>query len=121
MGVELSSVFNGEFLNLSQESLLESLSKSYLRDETPYIEALYHHAYDDNDQPLIKKTTKKIVSLVREADKSSFFDIEDLLQEYSLSDADGVTLMCLAEALLRIPDEATKDAMIKDKISEKEW
>jgi RHH-type proline utilization regulon transcriptional repressor/proline dehydrogenase/delta 1-pyrroline-5-carboxylate dehydrogenase len=44
-----------------------------------------------------------------------------LLQEYSLSDEDGVTLMCLAEALLRVPDSDTVDALIQDKLSEKEW
>jgi RHH-type proline utilization regulon transcriptional repressor/proline dehydrogenase/delta 1-pyrroline-5-carboxylate dehydrogenase len=41
----------------------------------------------------------------------------NLLQEYALSSQEGVALMCLAEALLRIPDAATRDALIRDKIS----
>src|SRR5439155_21552714 len=43
--------------------------------------------------------------------------VQGLLQEYSLSSQEGVALMCLAEALLRIPDPATPDALIRDKIS----
>ena len=44
-----------------------------------------------------------------------------LLQEFSLSSQEGVALMCLAEALLRIPDKATRDALIRDKISNGQW
>ena len=43
--------------------------------------------------------------------------VQGLLQEYSLSSQEGVALMCLAEALLRIPDAATRDALIRDKIA----
>ncbi|HRM64090.1 MAG TPA: 1-pyrroline-5-carboxylate dehydrogenase, partial [Acidovorax temperans] len=37
--------------------------------------------------------------------------VQGLLQEFSLSSQEGVALMCLAEALLRIPDKATRDAL----------
>ncbi|WP_390887736.1 trifunctional transcriptional regulator/proline dehydrogenase/L-glutamate gamma-semialdehyde dehydrogenase [Comamonas antarctica] len=47
--------------------------------------------------------------------------VQGLLQEYSLSSSEGVALMCLAEALLRIPDAATRDALIRDKIAEGDW
>ncbi len=47
--------------------------------------------------------------------------VEGLIQEYSLSSQEGVALMCLAEALLRIPDVATRDALIRDKIAEGDW
>src|SRR4051812_17132834 len=40
--------------------------------------------------------------------------VQGLLQEFSLSSEEGVALMCLAEALLRIPDGATRDALIRD-------
>ncbi len=42
--------------------------------------------------------------------------VQGLLQEFALSSQEGVALMCLAEALLRIPDAATRDALIRDKI-----
>lgn len=47
--------------------------------------------------------------------------VQNLLQEFSLSSQEGVALMCLAEALLRIPDKATRDALIRDKISNGNW
>jgi RHH-type transcriptional regulator, proline utilization regulon repressor / proline dehydrogenase / delta 1-pyrroline-5-carboxylate dehydrogenase len=47
--------------------------------------------------------------------------VEALLQEYALSSHEGVALMCLAEALLRIPDTATRDALIRDKIGTGDW
>ncbi|MFJ3465538.1 trifunctional transcriptional regulator/proline dehydrogenase/L-glutamate gamma-semialdehyde dehydrogenase [Achromobacter spanius] len=47
--------------------------------------------------------------------------VQGLLQEFSLSSQEGIALMCLAEALLRIPDTATRDALIRDKISHGKW
>ncbi|MCW5636184.1 MAG: trifunctional transcriptional regulator/proline dehydrogenase/L-glutamate gamma-semialdehyde dehydrogenase [Rubrivivax sp.] len=47
--------------------------------------------------------------------------VQGLLQEFALSSAEGVALMCLAEALLRIPDDATRDVLIRDKIAAGNW
>jgi RHH-type proline utilization regulon transcriptional repressor/proline dehydrogenase/delta 1-pyrroline-5-carboxylate dehydrogenase len=47
--------------------------------------------------------------------------IDALLSEYSLSTAEGVILMCLAEALLRVPDKDTQDELIRDKLSKGQW
>lgn len=47
--------------------------------------------------------------------------VQSLLQAFSLSSHEGVALMCLAEALLRIPDASTRDALIRDKISSGDW
>ena len=47
--------------------------------------------------------------------------VQGLLQEYALSSQEGVALMCLAEALLRIPDADTRNALIRDKISHGQW
>nr|WP_154324823.1 trifunctional transcriptional regulator/proline dehydrogenase/L-glutamate gamma-semialdehyde dehydrogenase [Pantoea sp. 201603H] len=47
--------------------------------------------------------------------------VQSLLQEFSLSSQEGIALMCLAEALLRIPDKPTRDALIRDKISTGNW
>ena len=47
--------------------------------------------------------------------------VEGLVREFSLSSEEGVALMCLAEALLRIPDSATRDALIRDKIGGGDW
>ena len=47
--------------------------------------------------------------------------METFLAEYGLSTEEGVALMCLAEALLRVPDTPTIDALIKDKIAAADW
>ena len=47
--------------------------------------------------------------------------VQGLMREYALSSQEGVALMCLAEALLRIPDGATRDALIADKVGGGEW
>ena len=47
--------------------------------------------------------------------------VQGLIQEFSLSSQEGVALMCLAEALLRIPDAGTRDALIRDKIAHGQW
>lgn len=47
--------------------------------------------------------------------------VQGLLQEYALSSQEGVALMCLAEALLRIPDVETRNALIRDKIAHGQW
>ncbi|WP_114327480.1 bifunctional proline dehydrogenase/L-glutamate gamma-semialdehyde dehydrogenase PutA [Candidatus Colwellia aromaticivorans] len=63
---------------------------------------------------------RKIVLQIRD-DQSGNGAIDALLNEYSLSTEEGVVLMCLAEALLRVPDKHTQDALIRDKISHGQW
>ncbi|MCB2158063.1 MAG: bifunctional proline dehydrogenase/L-glutamate gamma-semialdehyde dehydrogenase, partial [Rhodobacteraceae bacterium] len=47
--------------------------------------------------------------------------MEVFLAEYGLSTEEGIALMCLAEALLRVPDAETMDALIEDKIAPSDW
>src|SRR5258705_10301322 len=47
--------------------------------------------------------------------------LDAFLHEYELSSREGVVLMCLAEALLRIPDAETADRLIKDKLADANW
>ncbi|HXW66149.1 MAG TPA: bifunctional proline dehydrogenase/L-glutamate gamma-semialdehyde dehydrogenase PutA [Burkholderiaceae bacterium] len=47
--------------------------------------------------------------------------VDALMREFSLSSQEGVALMCLAEALARIPDRATADALIRDKLAQGDW
>ena len=49
------------------------------------------------------------------------FGAEAFLRRFGLSTPEGIVLMCLAEALLRIPDDATADALIRDKLSGTQW
>jgi len=62
---------------------------------------------------------RKLVAKLRGKGRGS--GVEGLIQEYALSSHEGVALMCLAEALLRIPDDETRDALIRDKIGGGDW
>ncbi|MFM6853243.1 MAG: proline dehydrogenase family protein, partial [Sphingopyxis sp.] len=67
----------------------------------------------------IAATATALVTMLRA--KGQRGGVEALVTEYSLSSNEGVALMCLAEALLRIPDNATRDALIRDKIAGGDW
>ena len=54
-------------------------------------------------------------------ENSAHGGVDALLNEYSLSTSEGVVLMCLAEALLRVPDKNTQDELIRDKLSQGKW
>jgi len=64
-------------------------------------------------------TARGLVEALRKKPHGS--GVEGLVHEYALSSQEGVALMCLAEALLRIPDDATRDALIRDKIADGDW
>jgi RHH-type proline utilization regulon transcriptional repressor/proline dehydrogenase/delta 1-pyrroline-5-carboxylate dehydrogenase len=52
------------------------------------------------------------------AQSGGFGGVEEMLREYSLSTKEGLALMVLAEALLRVPDSATADRLIEDKLGQ---
>jgi RHH-type proline utilization regulon transcriptional repressor/proline dehydrogenase/delta 1-pyrroline-5-carboxylate dehydrogenase len=63
---------------------------------------------------------RRLVENLRQR-RSRLGGVDALMREFSLSSGEGVALMCLAEALLRIPDAATADALIRDKVSRGDW
>ena len=60
-----------------------------------------------------------LIEAIRAEDRPGLTEL--FLAEYGLSTEEGVALMCLAEALLRVPDAETVDALIEDKIAPSEW
>jgi len=82
----------------------------------PLLEAA---ALPDAMRQAVRETARRLVTRLRANRNGS--GVEALVQEYSLSSQEGVALMCLAEALLRIPDDATRDALIRDKIADGDW
>src|SRR5258708_18393734 len=68
----------------------------------------------------IAATAQRLVAAVREKGPAHG-GIDAFLHEYALSSPEGVALMCLAEALLRIPDADTIDRLIRDKIATADW
>ena len=74
---------------------------------------------DAADRAAIGQRAAALVEAVRESPSGNM--LEGFLAEYALSTQEGVALMCLAEALLRVPDADTIDALIEDKIAPSRW
>jgi RHH-type proline utilization regulon transcriptional repressor/proline dehydrogenase/delta 1-pyrroline-5-carboxylate dehydrogenase len=73
----------------------------------------------DDRQAVLDEATALVRSARRGARKQGV--VESFLQEFSLSTREGLALMCLAEALLRTPDEETRDKLIAEKIASADW
>lgn len=90
-------------------------------DETATVRALAAEAaLSVDDQRRVAELARQLVAAVR-AGRTRQGGIDAFMQEYSLSSEEGVVLMCLAEALLRIPDAGTADRLIADKVGGKDW
>ena len=97
---------------------------------------IYHHYHADEEDLVrhlllsVKQDTetservdtaaRNLISSVRSR-KDEQGVLEAFMQEYDLSSEEGVVLMCLAEALLRIPDDDTAEKLISDKLSTADW
>jgi RHH-type proline utilization regulon transcriptional repressor/proline dehydrogenase/delta 1-pyrroline-5-carboxylate dehydrogenase len=68
----------------------------------------------------IQALAARLVRQLR-AERSRSSGVDALMREFSLSSQEGVALMCLAEALLRIPDTANRDRLIRDKLGGADW
>src|SRR3990167_9069717 len=98
-----------------------AMNQAYLMDENQCINALLVQAALPEDLLFeVDNTAKQLVTEIREqrVKKSS---LDAFLHEYDLSSEEGIVLMCLAEAMLRIPDTETIDDLIRDKITAADW
>lgn len=103
-----------------QTGIRPELSRHYRFDEQTIVQNLLEQARCDEHADGIKKLTTQLVGKVRTA-RQKASGVDALMHEFSLSSQEGVALMCLAEALLRIPDKATADKLIRDKIAKGDW
>lgn len=97
------------------------INKAYRIDELTIMTELIQHAALDNERAIaIRNQATQLVEQVRALRKKST-GIDSFLTEYALSSDEGIALMCLAEALLRVPDNPTIDSLIKDKLTNADW
>lgn len=105
----------------SDAPLRAQIRKLYLADEQAVVdELLATHRPSSAQDDAIYRTARTLVEKLRDEDRSSGL-IDDFLQQFTLSSEEGIVLMCLAEALLRIPDADTADELIRDKLSSGDW
>ncbi len=110
-------VFPGEH----KPSAIPGLNELFLADEAQCVEALIPLArLDDAAEFRVRALARKLVEAVRK-NRVAKGGMDAFLQEYDLSSQEGVVLMCLAEALLRIPDVETANKLIQDKMAEGNW
>ncbi|MGD2139856.1 MAG: bifunctional proline dehydrogenase/L-glutamate gamma-semialdehyde dehydrogenase PutA [Burkholderiales bacterium] len=103
------------------DALRAAICDAYLSDEAAAIEALLPVAAVSPDaNKRIAQRARGLVTAARKRAKSRD-GIDAFLNEYDLSSTEGVMLMCLAEALLRIPDADTADKLIQDKLARGQW
>ncbi|MDO8954560.1 MAG: bifunctional proline dehydrogenase/L-glutamate gamma-semialdehyde dehydrogenase PutA [Gammaproteobacteria bacterium] len=96
-------------------------SEAYRADETRCVEDLLKQIDISDEANLkIQIRAEKLVVAVRQL-RLNKGGIDAFMAEYDLSSQEGVALMCLAEALLRIPDTLTADRLIRDKLSQADW
>jgi RHH-type proline utilization regulon transcriptional repressor/proline dehydrogenase/delta 1-pyrroline-5-carboxylate dehydrogenase len=102
--------------------LRAAVTAAYRRDEIDAVQWLLAQVgqQDPASVEQARQLAHKLVSAVRQQ-RTRASGVDALMHEFSLSSEEGVALMCLAEALLRIPDNATADRLIADKISKGDW
>ena len=105
----------------AQPSRIPYINDNYLANEQELVRALAEQA--DPGESARQKIMNTAAQLVRAVRKNTKNDggIEAFLKTYDLSSDEGVLLMCIAEALLRIPDADTADRLIADKITSANW
>jgi RHH-type proline utilization regulon transcriptional repressor/proline dehydrogenase/delta 1-pyrroline-5-carboxylate dehydrogenase len=97
------------------------ITAAYARDEAEHVAELLAQAkLPEVDQAQVQARAVALVEKVRiRASDPSV--VEAFMRQYDLSSEEGVLLMCVAEALLRIPDQTTADKLIRDKLGDADW
>jgi len=104
----------------SNTELRRTIRSAYLADETKIVQGLIRELdLDERTRQRICNEAVEIVETLRTSATPGMMEV--FLAEYGLTTEEGVALMCMAEALLRVPDEMTIDALIQDKIAPADW
>ncbi len=99
----------------------DEIAAYHLADEQGLVGALVERAvYTSDERARIAKIAQTLAQAARDG-RLAQGGVDGLMHEYGLTNEEGIMLMCLAEALLRIPDKATADALIAEKIGEGQW
>ena len=86
-----------------------------LADEQELAKLLLGESYFLDDPEIIQHT-QSIIQYCR-INKNQRTKLDAFMEQYGLSNSEGIALMCLAESLVRIPDNKTRDALINEKLT----
>jgi RHH-type proline utilization regulon transcriptional repressor/proline dehydrogenase/delta 1-pyrroline-5-carboxylate dehydrogenase len=105
----------------SSDTQRNEINRHYHENETELVQALLQAAhFEPAAQARVSQCAQSLVREVRRR-KAEQGLLDAFMQEYDLSSEEGVVLMCLAEALLRIPDKDTAEKLIADKLGDADW
>ena len=97
------------------------ITAAWLRDETEAVNDLLDQAVlPPEEREQVVDRAAALVTRVRARAKDQSV-VESFMRQYDLSSEEGILLMCVAEALLRIPDKTTTDKLIRDKLGDANW
>nr|WP_068873430.1 bifunctional proline dehydrogenase/L-glutamate gamma-semialdehyde dehydrogenase PutA [Xanthomonas translucens] len=103
------------------KALRAAITAAWLKDEAEHVRELLEQArLPAADQAKVQALAADLVTRVR-ARAQDQGAIEAFMRQYDLGSEEGVLLMCVAEALLRIPDQETADKLIRDKLGDADW
>src|SRR6056300_1521897 len=94
-------------------------SEAKFTDEQELAKLLLAESYFLDD-PEISRNTESIIQFCRN-NKSKRTKLDAFMEQYGLSNSEGIALMCLAESLMRIPDNQTRDELINEKLTSAKW
>ena len=104
-----------------QSPLRDAITAAYREDEEACVRRMIDAARMPPEQvAAVQALARRLVEEVR-GKRTGASGVDALMQEFSLSSQEGIALMCLAEALLRVPDAATADRLIRDKLARGDW
>ena len=113
-------------LPAAPDALRGAITSAWALDEAEHVRELLaaarqpHPDWSDSDRAAIQATAADLVRRVRARAQDQGV-IEAFMRQYDLGSEEGVLLMCVAEALLRIPDQDTADKLIRDKLGDADW
>ena len=116
-----TDLLHPDYITQSATELYARISPLYSVDEARFLSQLLPLAKPtDAEREAAAQQTRQLVEHVRNDGKAVKM-VDSLLLEYSLDTTEGILLMSLAEALIRVPDSDTADALIRDKMSVADW
>lgn len=99
----------------------QAITDAWMKDEASHVRELLEQArLPAAEQAQVQAVAADLVARVRVRAKDQGA-IEAFMRQYDLGSEEGVLLMCVAEALLRIPDQDTADKLIRDKLGDADW
>lgn len=103
---------------VTKDEFLELSHKNFTNQKNLVNELISYINFSDSDESQILKSSVELSKIIKNGKKTF---IEELLASYDLNQEEGLSLLCLTEAMLRVKDSATIKLLLEDKLKDKKW